>query len=176
MNLDENRDALQAEDTSPTSAKMENEIAALSRPESAEEAFSTSPRVEPSEAGASAGDLEASPEEAKVPALTNIEGSAAAEAGELQSKSDEVLWQLVDGEPEPAESTPSIAAEPVPALKATSFFREQPPQLIEVAPNVLRHWTRRDVLLFGAGGIAALAGGGSLLPQEIGRASCRERV
>jgi DMSO/TMAO reductase YedYZ molybdopterin-dependent catalytic subunit len=37
--------------------------------------------------------------------------------------------------------------------------------MIEVAPNVLRHWTRRDVLLFGAGAIAALAGGGSLLPQ-----------
>ena len=57
MNLDENRDALQAEDTSPTSAKMENEIAALSRPESAEEAFSTSPRVEPSEAGEAAVEL-----------------------------------------------------------------------------------------------------------------------
>jgi DMSO/TMAO reductase YedYZ molybdopterin-dependent catalytic subunit len=162
MNLDENRDALQAEDTSPTSAKMENEIAALSRPESAEEAFSTSPRVEPSEAGASAGDLEASPEAARVPALTDIEAS---EVGELQSEPDEALWPLVDREPEPAESTPSIAAEPAPALKAKSLFREQPPQLIEVAPNVLRHWTRRDVLLFGAGAIAALAGGGSLLPQ-----------
>jgi DMSO/TMAO reductase YedYZ molybdopterin-dependent catalytic subunit len=34
-----------------------------------------------------------------------------------------------------------------------------------VAPHVLRHWTRRDVLLFGAGAIAALAGAGSLLPQ-----------
>jgi DMSO/TMAO reductase YedYZ molybdopterin-dependent catalytic subunit len=37
--------------------------------------------------------------------------------------------------------------------------------MIEVAPHVLRHWTRRDVLLFGAGAIAALVGGGSLLPQ-----------
>ena len=68
-------------------------------------------------------------------------------------------------ESEPVGSTPSIAAEPAPAQKAKSFFREQPPQMIEVAPHVLRHWTRRDVLLFGAGAIAALAGGGSLLPQ-----------
>src|SRR5207237_9735696 len=38
------------------------------------------------------------------------------------------------------------------------------------APQVLRHWTRRDVLLFGAGAIAALAGGGSLLPRStLGR-------
>ncbi len=45
------------------------------------------------------------------------------------------------------------------------FFRERPPQVMEVAPQLLRHWTRRDVLLFGMGAIAAVAGGGSLLPQ-----------
>jgi hypothetical protein len=50
--------------------------------------------------------------------------------------------------------------------KLASFFRERPPQVIEVAPQVLRHWTRRDVLFFGAGAIAALVGGGSLLPQS----------
>jgi DMSO/TMAO reductase YedYZ molybdopterin-dependent catalytic subunit len=68
-------------------------------------------------------------------------------------------------ESESGEATPSIAAEPVPAPKAKRFFDEQPPQTIEVAPHVLRHWTRRDVLLFGAGAVAALVGGGSLLPQ-----------
>jgi hypothetical protein len=36
---------------------------------------------------------------------------------------------------------------------------------MEVAPQLLRHWTRRDVLLFGMGTTAAVAGGGSLLPQ-----------
>ena len=35
-----------------------------------------------------------------------------------------------------------------------------------MAPQLLRHWTRRDVLLFGAGAVAALVGGGSLLPQS----------
>src|ERR1700751_5225781 len=108
MKLEENRHALQLEDTSPTNAKTEQEIAALPEPESAEEKLSASARVEPSEAGEAAGEL------------------------------DEVLRPLVDREPEPPGLTPSIAAEPVPALKAKSFFREQPPQLIKVDPYVLR--------------------------------------
>jgi DMSO/TMAO reductase YedYZ molybdopterin-dependent catalytic subunit len=49
--------------------------------------------------------------------------------------------------------------------KLGSFFQERPPQVIEVAAQLLRHRTRRDVLLFGMGAIAAVAGGGSLLPQ-----------
>ena len=134
MKLEENRHALQLEDTSPTNAKTEQEIAALPEPESAEGKLSASARVEPSEAGEAAGELD--------------EGRP-----------------LVDREPEPPGLTPSIAAEPVPALKAKSFFREQPPQLIKVDPYVLRRRTRREVLLFGAGAIAALAGAGSLLPQ-----------
>jgi DMSO/TMAO reductase YedYZ molybdopterin-dependent catalytic subunit len=49
--------------------------------------------------------------------------------------------------------------------KPARFFQERPPLVTEVAPQLLRHWTRRDVLLFGIGAIAAVAGGGSLLPQ-----------
>jgi DMSO/TMAO reductase YedYZ molybdopterin-dependent catalytic subunit len=49
--------------------------------------------------------------------------------------------------------------------KPASLFQERPPQVIEVAPQLLRHWTRRDVLLFGMGAIAAVAGGAALLPQ-----------
>jgi DMSO/TMAO reductase YedYZ molybdopterin-dependent catalytic subunit len=36
---------------------------------------------------------------------------------------------------------------------------------MEVAPQRLRRWGRRDVLLFGMGAIAAAAGGAALLPQ-----------
>jgi len=50
--------------------------------------------------------------------------------------------------------------------KPASFFAEQPPQKVEMAPARLHHLTRRDVLLFGAGALAALAGAGFLLPQE----------
>jgi DMSO/TMAO reductase YedYZ molybdopterin-dependent catalytic subunit len=163
MNVKENRDAQQPEDTSPTNAKTEQEMAA-SKPESAEETLSGSQRVEPPEAGKAAVELKVSPK-VKAPALTDVEGSEAAEVRELQLELDEVRPPSVDREPETAESTASIAAEPSPALKANSFSHEQPPQLIKVAPHVLRHWTRRDVLLFGAGAVAALAGAGSLLPQ-----------
>ena len=45
------------------------------------------------------------------------------------------------------------------------FIGECPPLVTEVAPQVLRYRTRRDLLLFGASAIAALAGAGVLLPQ-----------
>src|SRR5882757_4209266 len=50
--------------------------------------------------------------------------------------------------------------------KARGFFGERPLPKVEIDPQVLRRRTRRDVLLFGAGAVAALAGAGSLLPQD----------
>src|SRR5580698_870502 len=50
--------------------------------------------------------------------------------------------------------------------KDRGFFGERPLPKFEVDPQVLRRRTRRDVLLFGAGAVATLAGAGSLLPQE----------
>ena len=62
-----------------------------------------------------------------------------------------------------ADNTSST--ESVSPRKPAGSFQERPPQVTEAAPQLLRHWTRRDLLLFGMGAIAALAGGGSLLPQ-----------
>src|SRR6201999_249675 len=54
--------------------------------------------------------------------------------------------------------------------RRSSFFGEQPPPIIEMAPRILRYRTRRDILLFGAGATAAVAGAGLLLPQAtLGR-------
>ena len=50
--------------------------------------------------------------------------------------------------------------------KARDFFGERPLPTLEMEPQVLRRRTRRDVLLFGAGALAAVAGSGSLLPQD----------
>src|ERR1700676_280377 len=50
--------------------------------------------------------------------------------------------------------------------KARGFFGERPLPKLVVDPQALRRRTRRDVLLFGAGAMAALAGAGSLLPQD----------
>jgi DMSO/TMAO reductase YedYZ molybdopterin-dependent catalytic subunit len=50
--------------------------------------------------------------------------------------------------------------------KVRGFFVERPLPKFEVDPQVLRRRTRRDVLLFGAGAVGALAGAGFLLPQN----------
>ena len=63
-------------------------------------------------------------------------------------------------------SNPSVIAKSVAMERPESFFAEQPPQKIEIAPERLHQLTRRDVLLFGAGTVAALAAGGFLLPQD----------
>jgi DMSO/TMAO reductase YedYZ molybdopterin-dependent catalytic subunit len=61
------------------------------------------------------------------------------------------------------DNTPST--ETVSRRRPASFFEERPPRVTEVAPQLLRRWTRRDLLLFGAGALAAVAAGGALLPQ-----------
>src|SRR6266403_663754 len=72
----------------------------------------------------------------------------------------------VDRESRTNETAPSVAAESVSVEKRQGLFEERPLPLNEIAPRVLRYRTRRDVLLFGAGAVAALAGGGFLLPQD----------
>src|SRR5260370_550233 len=64
------------------------------------------------------------------------------------------------------EPAPSVAVESVSVEKRQGLFEERPLPVIEIAPRVLRYRTRRDFLLFGAGAMAALAGGGFLLPQD----------
>lgn len=61
---------------------------------------------------------------------------------------------------EQRDSLPSIE-------KSRSFIREQPLPTIEIPPRVMRYRTRRDLLLFGAGAVAAIAGAGYLLPQTM---------
>src|SRR6266853_3930920 len=61
---------------------------------------------------------------------------------------------------------PSLTAKSVAVKKPESFFTEQPPQKSERAPACLHRLTRRDVLLFSAGAVAALSGAGFLLPQN----------
>src|SRR5258708_22780499 len=51
--------------------------------------------------------------------------------------------------------------------KFQGVFSERPMEPIEVEPSILRRWTRRDVLLFGAEALATLAVGGSQLPRTV---------
>jgi DMSO/TMAO reductase YedYZ molybdopterin-dependent catalytic subunit len=66
-----------------------------------------------------------------------------------------------------------IGAEQAPARRSALLkkfqgaFNERPIEPIEVEASTLRRWTRRDVLLFGAGALATLAVGGSQLPRKL---------
>src|ERR1700726_852686 len=51
--------------------------------------------------------------------------------------------------------------------KFQDAFSERPIEPIEVGPSTLRRWTRRDLLLLGAGALATLAVGGSQLPRNV---------
>jgi DMSO/TMAO reductase YedYZ molybdopterin-dependent catalytic subunit len=73
----------------------------------------------------------------------------------------------VEPAPRTDEVVPPIALEPVSVKTHQNFFEEQPLPIVETAPRVLRYRTRRDLLLFSAGAVAALAGGGFLLPQTM---------
>ena len=66
-----------------------------------------------------------------------------------------------------------FSTESMPPRKPASFFDEPPPQAIEVAPQVLHRWTRRDLLLFGMGAIAAAAGGGDGFATSVATATGR---
>ncbi|MGC1781188.1 MAG: molybdopterin-dependent oxidoreductase [Acidobacteriaceae bacterium] len=163
MNPEERPEPAEPRDASSTGAQAEREVPEFG---AAEETPSSLPQVGPSEpAVALEPETETGHEEEKPVALAQADDPETAEIEEQQTNLDAIPLSLVVHESESVGSTPSIATEPALAPKAKSFFREQPPQVIEVAPHVLRHWTRRDVLLFGVGAIATLAGGGSLLPQ-----------
>jgi DMSO/TMAO reductase YedYZ molybdopterin-dependent catalytic subunit len=68
--------------------------------------------------------------------------------------------------PEAAKDSPSEMTRAVSQGKPKRFCAEEAPRVIEAAPRVLRRLTRRDLLLFGAGSVAALAGFGYVLPQD----------
>jgi len=71
-----------------------------------------------------------------------------------------------DHEPTTSGTAPAVAVKSLSVKKRQGLFEEQPPPTMEMAPRVLRYRTRRDFLLFGAGAMAALAGGVFLLPQD----------
>jgi DMSO/TMAO reductase YedYZ molybdopterin-dependent catalytic subunit len=68
------------------------------------------------------------------------------------------------------DDIPSMRVEsevkPVSVKKPRQFFIERPLPAIEIAPPVLRHQSRRDFLVFGAGALVALASAGFLLPKD----------
>jgi DMSO/TMAO reductase YedYZ molybdopterin-dependent catalytic subunit len=72
----------------------------------------------------------------------------------------------VEPVPQTEEVAPPITVERVFGKKHQSSFKEQPLPVIEMAPRIMRYRTRREVLAFGIGAVAAAAGAGLLLPQN----------
>jgi len=108
----------------------------------------------------------AGPENAKHSVPIAIESSEAVEAIKQQMSTDGPPPLSADHKPLPYGVVSCIAVKPVSGKKPQGFFKEQRPPAIEMAPRALRYRTRRDVLLFGAGAVAAVAGAGFLLPQS----------
>jgi DMSO/TMAO reductase YedYZ molybdopterin-dependent catalytic subunit len=120
---------------------------------------------------------EAGPEDANPSVPMTIEKPGAVEAIAQQVDADGTPSSSVEPVPRADEVVPPIAVEPVFVKKHQSFFGEQPLPVIEMAPWVLRYRTRRDVLLFGAGAVAAVAGAGLLLPQTtLSRMGVRRNI
>src|SRR5882724_6109232 len=63
-----------------------------------------------------------------------------------------------------AQSKPAKA--PPPGLESRGVFPERSPEVIEVTAQVVRRWTRRDFLTFGAGAVVALGVAASQLPPS----------
>lgn len=123
------------------------------------------------EENASAGEPEQKQEAAERPDLTAEQKTADAQepAGEVAQK------PAGRPEPQPADaSARSLAPESAKVApskervitKPLGFFAERDPEIIAVPRRSLKNWTRRDLLLFGAGAAATIVGGGFLLPQE----------
>jgi DMSO/TMAO reductase YedYZ molybdopterin-dependent catalytic subunit len=108
---------------------------------------------------------EANPEDTSPAAPITTETPQAVEAIEQPEDADGSPSSLIEPVPRTDEVVLPIAVEPAFMKKHQRFFEEQPLPVIEMAPRVLRYRTRREVLAFGIGAVAAAAGTGFLLPQ-----------
>ena len=108
----------------------------------------------------------AGPEGATPSAPKAIEKPKAGGAAEQRVDADGCPSSSGDHKPRTDEAASSVAAKSVSVKEPQSFLGERPLSAVEIAPRVLRYWSRRDFLLFGTGALAALAAAAFLLPQD----------
>lgn len=154
MNAEEKRDASEPEDPNPTRREPEQ-----ARPESPELGL----KEENTESTPVLADRETKDEGTSISA--DIEAPETVDAADRQPEAETVPMSVEHDSPT-AKPTPAAITEATFKEMPRGFFRERPSEVIEVAPHILRFRTRRDVLFFGVGAIAALAGVGFLLPQD----------
>lgn len=125
------------------------------------------------EENASSGEPEQKQEVAERPGLKAEQNAAHAQepagevtqkpAGDAESQPEDRSMQVLAAEA--AKDSPS-KKRVIETVKPPGFFAERDPEIIAVPRRTLKNWTRRDLLLFGAGAAATIVGGGFLLPQE----------
>jgi hypothetical protein len=117
--------------------------------------------------------LDAGPEGANPDVAIAGQTPEAMKAIEQPVEADRLPSLSVGHEPRTDEAASSVAVKSVFVERPQSFFREKSLPIIEMTPRVLRYRTRRDLLLFSAGAVAAAAGAGVLLPQAtLSRMGC----
>lgn len=128
------------------------------------------------ETNASAGEAEPKQEPAGNAVLKPEQNTA--DGQEPARAAGEVAQESADSESKPAaapaqelptevaKDSPSKEKRVIETAKPPGFFAERDPEIIAVPRRTLKNWTRRDILLFGAGAAATIVGGGFLLPQD----------
>jgi hypothetical protein len=111
--------------------------------------------------------LAADPKDTNPSAPTAIETQTTVEATSPQVDTDETPSLSANQVPQTDPVAVHVAAEPVDVKEYQSLFGERPLPIVEMAPRILRYRTRRDVLLFGAGAMAAAVGARFFLPPAM---------
>ena len=166
MSNEEKSNFPKQEDISATGLGSKQEMVAL--PEAWREAATSRADETPAAAKQEIIELpKATPGDAKSSDSTATEAPVVIEATELHDV-DTVASSAPSAGPAPrAKETASAAPlTPVRVKGHRGFFEEYPLPIIDTAPRVMRYRTRRDVLAFGIGAAAAIAGAGYLLPKD----------
>lgn len=99
-------------------------------------------------------------DESPQPERSAANGEGAEGTPQLNARTPEPKAEVV------AQDSHTEEARVIETPKAPGFFAERDPEIIAVPRRTLKNWTRRDLLLFGAGVAATVIGGGFLLPQD----------
>jgi DMSO/TMAO reductase YedYZ molybdopterin-dependent catalytic subunit len=165
VNNDEKSNPLKPEDAPATGIGSRQEMAAL--PDALHEAAES--RTDETAATAKHEITESSkatPEDAKSSDTTATEVPVVIEATELQVDADASRSPSVGPAPRTKEMVSPAPVKSVLVNGHHSFFEEQPLPIIDMTPRVMRYRTRRDVVAFGIGAAAAIAGAEYLLPKD----------
>jgi DMSO/TMAO reductase YedYZ molybdopterin-dependent catalytic subunit len=156
----------QPETAQPATGNPADDVLHLMETESAAGGSSGTQQADPGQPDeVEATHAESGSDEPQVASAAPLPSAEADGNTDQQTEQIEAGREPVEREAALVENSPLVAVEPEIVPKRTGYFQERPPEKVDVAPRVLRRRTRREVLLFGAGALAALAAGGSLLPQ-----------